>query len=151
MTFFYQPQRSDAYRTREVAYWVRTMTTLLKAHARSTRFITDAAAYNPVSEALAKLLQWQMGDPGNVQNLHIACDIAHTAYNDLLGRSPSQLSPASDAGRETLTGLLLGYFARNCPHLNTDEQAWGAAFYALTLSDDVVRFTSAVLEDEERS
>jgi len=150
MTFFSQPQRSDAYRTREVAYWVRTMTTLLKAHARSTRFVTDAAAYNPVSDALAKLLQWQMGDPGNVQNLHGACDIAHTAYNDLLGRSP-QLSTASDAGRETLVGLLFGYFARNCPQLDTDEQAWGAAFYALTLSDDAVRFTSAVLETEERS
>ena len=149
MTLFSQPQRSDTYRQREAAYWARTMTTLLKAHSHSVRFVTDAAAYNPVSEALAKLLQWQMGSPADTQGWHAACQFAFGVYNDLLGGAPPSAMPnTSDAKREKLTGLLFGYFADTCPNLDAAEQALSAAFYALTLSDEGADYIIAVLESE---
>jgi hypothetical protein len=147
MTPFSQPQRSDAYRTREAAYWVRTMTTLLKAHGRSVRFVTDAAAYNPVSEVLAKLLQWQAGSPADVQGWHAACDLANATYNDLLGRAMA--APASpNTGRDELTGVLFAYISQECPDMDAPDQAWSAAFCALTISDDFVPALTAIVKSE---
>jgi hypothetical protein len=150
MMSFFQPQHSDAYRIREAAYWVRTMTNLIKAQARTAYFVTDAAEYNPVSEALAKLLEWQMGSATDVSRWNAACDLANATYNDFLGNSQAVVPAVPEVDRDSLIDLLFSYFTQERPSLSEEERQYAAAFYALTISDDSVPVLTVLAEQAVR-